>query len=165
MVHKLDITEEMLELARGRDHGAYNSMSFMDGKGNIVGFLGEYMFKAICPQVEHVDSFNHDFEYNGITVDVKTKIQTVPHEPKGYYEASVTMDSLGHQHPDWYVFCRIYKKDNAYLYGWVLGKISYKKLMEIGRRLKKGEDQGNMVCRKDCINVRYDQLLPVQASQ
>ena len=161
-VHRVDITEEMLTKAKARDQGAYNKMSFLKGGGNMVGFLGEYMFHSLCPSVKHVDSFDHDFEYNGVTVDVKTKTQNKPSEPLGHYEASVTVESLKFQHPDWYVFCRIYKEAGEYKYGWVLGKISYDELMCVGRRVFKGQDEGNMVFKKDNINIRYDQLRPIK---
>jgi hypothetical protein len=158
MVHKVQITENMMELAMARDHGAYNSMSFLNGGGNITGFLGEYMVQRVCPELKHVDEYNHDFELGNVKIDVKTKHQKVPYEPKGSYEASVTVESLQFQHPDYYVFCRIHKVGDEYKYGWVMGAISYDELMRVGRRVKAGEDQGNMVFKKDSINVRYDQL-------
>jgi hypothetical protein len=161
MIHKVDITPEMLVKANDRDHGAYNKMSFMNGAGNVVGFLGEYMFESICDGARHVDEYNHDFEWNGVTIDVKTKSQNVPHQPKGFYEATVTTESLQFQHPDYYVFCRIVKVDGEYKYGWVMGGISYNELMRVGRQVKKGDDEGNMVFKKDGINIRYDQLRAV----
>ena len=152
---KVNITQEMIEKAKARDHGAYNSMSFQKGAGNVIGFLGEYMVEAVCPYLTLVDEYDHDFECNGTTIDVKTKQQNVPYEPKGYYEASVTVESLQFQHPDYYIFCRVHKDLK---YGWVLGAISYDQLMKIGKRMVKGQDEGNMVFKSDSINVQYDQL-------
>ena len=159
MIHKVEITKEMIEKATARDNGAYNDMSILGGRGNIVGFLGEYIFAEVCPTLTHVDKFDHDFELNDLTIDVKTKRQTVPYEPKGTYEASVTMESLQFQHPDYYIFCRIYTDENKiYRYGWVLGGISYDSLMTNGRYIKQGTVEGKYTFKKDNINIRYDQL-------
>ena len=140
---KIDITEEMLEKARKRDEGQMNHRSFMKGKGNLVGFLGEYIVKEIRPDFKHVDSYNYDFTYKHGTVDVKTKYQTVEKEPDGYYEASVDVNSM-HQDVDKYIFCRIYRdKDGNYPYGWILGGITKKDFLEKARKLKKGEQDGS----------------------
>lgn len=153
----------MLEKANARDNGAYNDQSFMNGKGNVVGFLGEYMVAQAFPKFNHVDTYNHDFECGDITIDVKTKTQNVDFEPKGEYEASVTNESLNHQHPDCYIFCRIYKNKhtNKYEYGWILGAISYDDLMREGRQILKGTDEGNIVFKTNNINIRYDQLTQI----
>ena len=160
-LHKLRITESMMSKARERDNGAYNSMSFMNGAGNITGFLGEYMVSEIMPHLIHVDKFSHDFEYNGIKIDVKTKNQNIPADPLGYYEASVTVDSLKFQNPDYYIFCRVHGNS----YGWVIGAISYEDLMRNGKKMKKGRDEGNMIFKKDSINIRYDQLKELKVNE
>jgi hypothetical protein len=158
MIHRVEITDEMLSRANARDNGAYNEMSFLGGGGNITGFLGEYMVESVCKNLKLVDKFDHDFELGEITIDVKTKHQKVSYEPKGDYEGSVTVESLEFQHPDYYVFCRVYKDGNTYKHGWVLGGISYSKLMRDGRRVMKGDADGNFTFKKDNINIRYDQL-------
>lgn len=61
---KVDINTEMIERAVARDHGKYNNRSFMDGKGNIVGFLGEYITNFIRPDFKHIDTFDYDFLWN-----------------------------------------------------------------------------------------------------
>lgn len=157
------ITKDMIEKARARDHGAYNNMSFMDGHGNIIGFLGEYMVAEQCPHLIHVDKFTHDFEFNGNTIEVKTKAQNIPTKPKGTFEASVTRKSIDHQIPDYYIFCRIYKMKH----GWIMGAIASIDFLNIGRWLEKGTRDGDngYIVKESCINIRYNQLKPIRSRE
>jgi hypothetical protein len=156
---QVDVTKEMIAKAHERDKGKYNDRSFMDGKGNFVGFLGEYITHAVRPDFKHVDTFNYDFLWKGRTIDAKTKHQTVPQTPPGYYEASVDVNSM-HQETDYYIFCRIYRKVNEWPYGWILGGISKQDFLDKARKLTKGDQDGNngYVVKQDCYNIRYDQL-------
>ena len=159
---KIEITDEMMRLAASRDKGAYNDRSFMAGAGNVVGFLGEYMTLTLRPDMELHDTFDYDILFRGLKIDVKTKFQGVPRDPCGYYEASVDVNSL-HQNTDYYIFCRVYRECDSYPHGWVLGGISKKSFLSNGRRIKKGDKDGDngYVVRQDCINIRYDKLHPI----
>lgn len=161
---KVKITSEMIKAAKARDFGKYNEMSFMNGRGNVVGFLGEYMLHKLRPKYEHIDSFDYDFMAEGFRVDVKTKFQSVDRIPEGYYEASVTVDSM-RQNTDYYIFCRIYKNTFGEMpHGWVIGSISKNKFLKKARRLAKGEQDGDngYKVKQDCYNIRYDQLKPLK---
>lgn len=83
--------------------------------------------------------------------------------PEGYYEASVDVNSL-HQDLDYYIFCRIYKKDETYPYGWILGGISKQEFLKSSRKLTKGQKDGDngYIVRQDCYNIRYDALRPLK---
>ena len=157
----------MLEKAISRDRGKYNDRSFMGGKGNVVGFIGEYIVQELRPLYDHVDSFNYDFIADGFKVDVKTKAQTVSKSPKGHYEASVDVNSM-HQSTEYYIFCRVYRdKQGNMPYGWVVGSISKKKFLEKARRLEKGKPDGNngYIVKQDCYNICYDQLKPLKGKK
>lgn len=161
---KVKITDEMMKAARDRNLGRYNDRSFMDGDGNMVGFLGEYMVLSLRPDYEHADSYDYDLIADGFKVDVKTKAQGVSRAPSDYYEASVDVNSM-HQNTEYYIFCRIYQdKQGNMPHGWVLGSISKKKFLKKARRLNKGEPDGDngYIVRQDCYNIRYDQLKPLK---
>jgi hypothetical protein len=161
---KVNITEEMMAKAIERDKGAYNNRSFMKGKGNVVGFLGEYIVQHIRPDFEHVDTFNYDFVSNERTIDVKTKYQTVSKDPLPYYEASVDVNSM-HQDTQFYIFCRIYRdRDGNYPYGWILGGIGKEEFLKRSRRLYKGDQDGNngYIVQQDCHNLEYRDLKPLK---
>lgn len=172
--HEVRITPEMIQKATERDKGKYNNRSFMDGKGNFVGFLGEYITQYIRPELIHVDSFNYDFLLGKKKIDVKTKYQTIAYAPKGYYEASVDVNSM-HQETDYYIFCRIYREEHLidgkteykYPYGWVLGGISKESFLKESRKLIKGELDGDngYIVKQDCYNIRYDQLKPIKVTR
>lgn len=161
---KVDISAEMIEKAKLRDKGAYNNRSFMNGHGNLVGFLGEYITLAYRPDFQLINNFNYDLLFKDYRIDVKTKHQSVPQDPMGYYEASVDVNSL-HQELDFYIFCRIFKKsDNEFPYGWILGAISKDDFFKYARKLKKGDADGDngYKVRQDCYNIRYDQLKQIK---
>ena len=161
---KVIITPDMIEKAKERDKGKYNNRSFMNGDGNFVGFLGEYIVSFLRPDLIHVDCFNYDFLFRNLKLEVKTKHQTVPHSPRGDYEASVDVNSM-HQETDFYIFCRIYKIKNEYPYGWVMGGISKANFLIQSRKLIKGDKDGDngYIVKQDCYNIYYNKLRPLKA--
>jgi hypothetical protein len=159
---RVDFTPKMLEEAASRDHGAYNDRSFLRGRGNITGFLGEIMVKEKFPNFTHEDKFSYDFSIEGLNVEVKTKAQTVPYPPYDYYEASVALDSQ-HQtkNADIYIFCRVFKnRAEEFEHGWIIGWLSVEQFKKRGRFLRKGTKDGDngYVVRADCYNIQYKQL-------
>jgi len=160
---KVLVKQYMIEKAIARDKGKYNDRSFMDGKGNFVGFLGEYITHYVRPDFKHVDTFNYDFIWRDKTIDAKTKHQTVEYTPPGYWEASVDVNSM-HQETDYYIFCRIYKNGDQWPYGWILGGISKEAFLCKSRKLQEGEQDGDngYIVKHDCYNIRYDQLRPIK---
>ena len=157
---KIQITPEMLERAKSRDCGQMNSKSFMKGKGNIVGFLGEEMVQSLSKDFIWKDSYDYDFSFKGRTVDVKSKYQSSPLPPKPNYEASIGKDSL-HQRTEFYIFCRIYRdKDGNYPHGWILGAISKEEYFKKAHKLLKWQidPSNNFYVREDCYNLPYSEL-------
>ena len=157
---KVEITPKMLKEAGLRDTGAYGKTSFMNGKGNIPGFLGEYMVMSVLgDKCRLADEYDYDIICSeGRTIDVKTKVTTVV--PKPFYEASIAETSL-HQKVDEYVFCRVFKdKAGTYTHGWVIGKITKANYFKQAVFLKKNtiDKSNNYKVRASCYNLPYSKL-------
>lgn len=163
---KLMVTPDMIEKATRRDKGKYNDKSFMDGKGNFPGFLGEYIVGEYRPDWRHIlDSYDFDFIMaNGQSVDIKTKY-TTSDSPRGSWMASVCKDSE-HQRVDYYVFVRVFKDPNGdYPFGRIYGAITKAEFMEKATFYKKGEPEGDngYAVKQDCWSLPYEQMqLPRQ---
>jgi len=160
MPRLVQISQLALERAYSRFRGRMNKNSFLDGEGNLTGFLGEEMFKTIFPAAKHVDSIDYDFlSENGVKVEVKTKKQNAPSEPLKSYEGSVAETSC-HQNPDFYSFFRVYFDGKTFPYGWYMGSISRASLYKYGTKLKQGEKNGNngFSVKVNCINIPYSFL-------
>lgn len=161
---KVPISKRMLKNALERDCGQMNAQSFMKGKGNVVGFLGEEMVLSLSPEFKIIDSYDYDLTFKGFTFDVKTKHQTVDFEPKSTYDASICSDSL-HQKTQYYIFCRVFRDGRGnYPYGWVIGFISKNKYFKNALSLKKGDldPSNNFTVRQDCFNLKYKSLFPIK---
>lgn len=151
----------MVEAAKLRHPEAYNHMSFMQGAGNVTGFLGEAIVQHNYPDWKHVDTSMCDFIANGNRIEVKSKKHGKAEPPLPYYEASVTVQSLHQSYlADIYVFTRIYET-----HGWIMGWMPVKEFKEKARFLRAGIRDGDndYIVRNSCYNVRYDQLNPVNA--
>lgn len=129
---EVKITEEMLNEAKlkSEDLGVLKR-SYLNGDGNITGFLGERIAKDVLnAEYANVDRVNYDYDLimprTGITVDVKTKKTKVP--PQAHYECGIMDYNSNRQHCDYYAFVRV--KDD-YTIGWFLGvKEKYKYVLE-----------------------------------
>lgn len=159
MIKRIDITQNMIANAMLRDGGAFNNFSFMGGGGNLVGFLGEEMVKYAFPYFDVVNGFDYDFEYDGKRIEVKTKSQSIPTEPLGYYEASIADQSM-FQNTDVYIFCRIFKYNNVYHHGWIMGWITSSEFILKSRRLLRGQPDGDngYIVKENCYNIPYNKL-------
>lgn len=174
LIKKTIITPYMLEIAKARDPGkAFNSKSFMDGKGTLVGNIGDEMVKIYRPDFIPESTYDYDFVHNHKgdrnTIDNKTKYQTVDNIDRiGEWMASVCKDSV-HQKTDYYTFCRVYKiKDGngfRYPFGWVLGIISKEEFFKKATYYNKGDQEGDngYTVKQDCYSLPYNQLyhLPI----
>jgi hypothetical protein len=156
-----EIKHEWITLAEARsiEMGAVNN-SFMKGKGNKVGFIGEYVVLDYLKErnkesdVSLVDKFDYDILFNDMKIDVKSKSIAV--EPKSFYEASIADTSL-HQDCDTYIFVGIHKSfETAYVYGWEYKEDYFNK----ARHMKKGDvdKKNNYTCPADCYNLKYGDL-------
>lgn len=160
---RIDISQEMLKKARERDNGKMNGRSFMNGYGNFIGFLGEYIVHSVRPDFKHLDSYDYDFLMGNQKIDVKTKKQTVNQTPLSTWEASIDVNSL-HQDANYYIFCRILKVGDEYPWGWILGGISKSDYINKARKLTKGDLDGDNGFRvkQDCLNLEYSKLRQIK---
>ena len=156
-----DIKPEWIDSAefRALEMGAINN-SFMQGKGNKIGFIGEYVVMDYLQErnedasIKLVDTFDYDIAFNDMKIDVKSKGIKV--KPKACYEASIASTSK-HQKCDAYIFVAVHSSlDTAYVYGWEYKEDYFKK----AKHMKKGDvdTSNNYVCRSDCYNLRYGDL-------
>jgi hypothetical protein len=152
LMETLDIKTWMLKdaIKKSKELGVLNN-SITSGKGNRAGYLSE---AAIASHVgadvvscdEGYKKYNHDLEFNGKTIEVKTKRRTV--DPRLNYEVSIAKTSL-HQKPEIYAFASItygsksgsgvnvkYKNLKKL---WLCGFISSKEFFEKAKFVDKGD--------------------------
>lgn len=149
----IEITDSMREAAQAKadDLGSINR-SMLDGKGNMIGFLGEeiMLHKFECTQN---NTYDYDIMVGDKKIDVKTKhCTTVPRET---YECSI--QTYYDQKCDYYVFIRILKDLSR---GWILGAIKKDEFMDKAIHYKKGyRDKSNdFTFKADSYNLPISKL-------
>ena len=111
--------DDVAEAFRRSERLGRLTTSFTKGKGNMTGFLGEVAFEKTFPQFDYVggNSFTHDYEYNGLKVDVKAKRCTS--RPLLKYNASVVETKFSKFEADVYFFMRVHENlRKVWLCGW-----------------------------------------------
>jgi len=154
-VIEVKITQDMIDKAesKSQDMGVLNN-SIRNGKGNLVGFLGEQVAVKIMGGSES-NTYDYDIiTSDGKKVDVKTKQTTV--KPKPFYECSVAEFNTT-QKCDMYVFVRV---KNTLDVAWFLGVMDKEKYFHKARYLKKGDvdPSNNFVVRANCYNLKIEDL-------
>lgn len=153
---KVVITCEMIDRAKklSEQQGVLNR-SFMNGEGNLYGYLGEEVFLSLFPDAIRVNTVNCDFLYKDKKVDIKTKHCTT--SPKLFYECSVADYLKDKQKNDYYAFIRV-KKDLTE--GWFLGMIKKEEFFKKARYMKKGQldKSNNYTVRHNCYNLKIGDL-------
>jgi hypothetical protein len=150
------ITQEMIEEAqrKSKEMGVLKR-SIRKGKGNVIGFLGEFVAHKVLGGMIDND-FDHDILLDDFmtTIDVKTKSTTVTPTPN--YDCSVTVSNL-HQKCDYYCFVRV--KDD-YSKGWYLGTYEKQAYLKDAIRMNKGDydPSNNYTVKDDCLNLKVHQL-------
>jgi len=155
---EIEIKNEWLENAKKKaeDMGRLKH-SILKGKGNITGFLGEYMV-ANYLKAKIENTYDYDIVKCDIKIDVKSKKCTTI--PRMDYDCSVPAYNTK-QKCDYYVFTRIL--DN-FQTGWILGIISKEKFFKSARLYKKGEvDKSNwMEFKEDSYNMKIKDLIDLK---
>jgi hypothetical protein len=177
VVFRNDLIKEIMEVPitpamyaradeRGKALGCINQYSFMKGKSNIIGFLGEEIFAAAFPEAEFGTGIEYDFRYRGYTFEIKTKYTT--RGPETRWEASVT-DTLPvlNQKVEFYVFIRVFDNKSTenhtlqrYPKGWVCAIFPKELYFKQAFHRKQGEldpSNGN-VAKYSCYNMFYTDM-------
>lgn len=154
---EIDITDEIISLAEEKSlqMGELKN-SITKGKGNIIGFIGEYLYHQ-----KYGGEIKNTYDYDIITkdnykVDVKTKKTSV--KPLDTYYASVAALNI-HQKCHFYYFVRV-DIDNKK--GYLLGGYNKKKFFEDAIFNKKGEEDPTSdfgwTFKEDCYNLEINKL-------
>lgn len=134
---EIKITTNMFEIANKRaiEMGELK-YSFMKGKRNLIGTLGEEMYKFYVPNSIFVNTEEYDFLFKTKKIDVKAR--TVSFKPKNHYGFAIDTEAkeLKDQNVDWYVFCGVHK---SYKIGWILGFLKKKEFLDLSREVFKGQ--------------------------
>ena len=126
--------------------------SITEGRGNIIGFLGEELIKKYLG-IQDNNTYEYDLIYKNKKLEVKTKARTV--EPRPFYNATVSSYNPN-QKCDYYIFTSVLKD---YSFGWICGFISKHDFFENAVFNKKGDYESNTFkFRSDCYNIQYDKL-------
>jgi len=146
-------TDDIISAAfQAKKLGILNN-SIMSGKGNLVGCIGEIIVaKYLGVPLQH--SYDYDLIWNGLKIDVKTKLTSV--FPKPSYECSIA-SANPNQKCDWYIFTRVHSDlDTAYILGY-LPKEEYFKTAEC---LHQGQVSGSngFTVKHNCYNVSISEL-------
>lgn len=127
--------------------------SITKGRGNLAGFLGEYIAQNVMGGVL-ANTYDYDLLINDcIKVDVKSKLSKV--KPLPHYSCSVADYYL--QNCDYYAFVRI-KTDLTK--GWFLGIKQHDDLLTQAKRVKKGDydADNNFYVRLDGYSIKIKDL-------
>lgn len=158
---EIPITERMKKNAqrKARAMGKIRN-SITRGRGNIAGFLGEYVANEIIGgQIENTADYDIVYETPSqrTTYDAKTKRCTS--EPLPHYECSVAAYNTK-QKCDKYVFVRIENIKGKWGRAWVLGWLGQEEYFDKARYLKAGlKDPSNgWIVRASCYNVPISEL-------
>jgi hypothetical protein len=152
---EVEITTKLINKAKekAKDLGKLRN-SITNGKGNLVGFLGEEVALS-CLGGKLTNTYDYDLVLeDGTKVDVKTKSTTVA--PLPYYDCSVAAYNTK-QKCDAYAFVRV-KKDLTK--AWYLGILPKNTYFELAERFDKGDiDPANgFIIKADCYNVKISEL-------
>jgi hypothetical protein len=159
---ELPLDEEILQCAKIRaKNQRANKNSFERGKGNFVGYVGEYAVKKFLGLPFEPSTKDYDFILDGKRYEVKTK--KTKYEVLPHYEGSVDTHSAK-QDCDYYLFCRAIVTvpdagiDQVFAFGY-FPKKSYMKKAKFRKKGERDESNGWTV-KKDCFNLEYQLLKP-----
>lgn len=150
-MQKVAITSQMIKEAKikAEEMGVLRN-SFEKGKGNIYGFVGEFVAQqAIGGFIDNCYDYDILLDDGRTTVDVKTK--KVNSVPKGFHSCSVS-DYNTKQKCDYYCFVRVMEDLSC---GWYLGAYPKEEYVRDATFMNKGDfDPSNkFYVKSDCYNL------------
>jgi hypothetical protein len=125
----------------------------MQGKGNLVGYLGQELFLKQFGG-EPANEYHYDIVYKDKKLEIKTKHTTVI--PRPHYMCSVAAFNIT-QNSDYYVFCRVNTNENK---GWICGCYPVNKFKMTAKFYKKGDydPDNDYYVRSDCWSLPISEL-------
>jgi hypothetical protein len=159
-VIKIDIDNKVIynSILKSKSMGELKD-SIRNGKGNLIGFIGEYCVQSILKDSIISNTYDYDLICNDKKYDIKSKQTSVV--PSMDYECSVA-DYNTRQKCDYYVFTRVlWKKESIRPESvYIMGYYEKEKYFKDARFLKKGDIDGSngFVVRADCWNMKYSEL-------
>ena len=132
--------------------------SISKGKGNLIGFVGEYAVLSFIKDGHMSNTYDYDITTPTSTIDVKTKgCSSVPLD---HYQCSIaaynTKQKCSH-----YAFVRMFYDFEKC---WVLGWIEKEKYFDEAKFLKQGEEDGDngYIVKADCYNLPIKKLNDIE---
>ena len=159
MIDEVIIKPEWIKDATSKSDslGVLNN-SISKGKGNILGFIGEYSALSLLKDGHMSNTYEYDIKTPTSTIDVKTKRTRV--KPQPHYMCSIAAYNTK-QRCSHYVFVRML---SDYSKCWVLGWIQKKKYFNDAKFLKRGEEDGDngYIVKADCYNLPIEKLHDIE---
>ena len=169
MLEAVRITEDILD--RASDFASTTKrnekMSIRKHDGAFIGAVGavavaDFYGVALEDQPEYdmiIEMPTRTIRGREVSVDKKISVKTKQRRvgpPAGYYEASVTKESLHVLNPDYFVFVSLYKLEIAY----IMGMIEVNEFAEKARFVEEGviDTTNGYRNRKACYNLAYEEL-------
>jgi hypothetical protein len=156
-----EITPDMYKIATSKaaEMGSLNN-SIRQGKGNLVGFLGEEIAKKVL-DAQSENTYQHDLIMeDGTVIEVKTKDRTV--DPRLDFNVTVANFNTK-QKTDFYCFVSVKRDNDVYTHGHVLGIIEKTDFFKKAKFYKKGELEPDsnppFYFRADCYNIACSDLV------
>ena len=143
--------------SKAQSLGVLNN-SISKGKGNLIGFVGEYAVLSFIKDGHLSNTYEYDIITPTSTIDVKTKgCSSVPLD---HYVCSIaaynTKQKCSH-----YAFVRMFYDFEKC---WVLGWIEKEKYFDEAKFLKQGEEDGDngYIVKADCYNLPIKKLNDIE---
>jgi len=162
---KVAITQQLINKAIERQKATpiNNKYSFLNGKGNFIGFLGEELYKQVFSEATHSNTTAYDFIHNGEKIEIKSKRRSIP--AVGYLDCDLCYEHYKGD-VDKYVCISIHELSNSrdesgnYAYGYILGFLKKEELdsSKVYKTLQ-GSKQGNgITMKKTCLQIKASDL-------
>lgn len=175
---KMEITPEIFEIAfaRAANLPSYplNFKQYLQDKGGEIqakleGTIGEVVVETWLKAnniwfEDDRSNHTHDYSLNNDTLEVKTKVRTVP--PSLGYECSIPEYTMDMQTANMYAFVSLTQIENKqlslekYPEAYIVGVISKQRFRSVARHFKKDDvdPSNNFTFKKSCFNVFINQM-------
>ena len=154
----IDVIEEGIKYGKSilKNNDAINRKTFSE-KNKLEAFVAEYCFGIIFPHFKFYLSYDYDYEYRDIKLDVKSKHRK--YLPTLDYSATVPKYQIEEQMCNYYVFASTtgILKD---IYITYCGGISKRSFMRRARFIKAGQIDGSNKLKftTDSYEIKYKYL-------